>query len=309
MPRWNLSLLLLETGRFAEGFQLYEAGLHKDGMRAERMRGGVPRWEGQKGTILVSGEQGIGDEIMFASILPDLMKTNEVILECHPRLKTLFEKSFGIRCYGTRKDKEVFWVNDPPQFDYKLMIGSLGRLHRTKIEDFTGKPYLKAEALPKGKKFRVGISWTGGRLPNRVEKRSVPLHYWRQILNQDCEFVSLQYTEGSEQEIESVEKLGYKISQPPQAKAKDYYETAQLVASCDLVISVCTSVVHLAGALGVPCWVMTPKYPAWRYQREGHMPWYRSVRLYRQPTDDRDSWLDVVNRISVDLERLVRKAA
>jgi ADP-heptose:LPS heptosyltransferase len=117
--------------------------------------------------------------------------------------------------------------------------------------------------------------------------------------------VSLQYTDGSQDEIDSVNRLGYKITEPPQAKAKDYQEAAQLVASCDLVITVCTSVVHLAGALGVPCWVMVPKHPAWRYQTSGVMPWYRSVRLYRQPTQETDSWIPVVQRVGLDLDELV----
>ena len=71
------------------------------------------------------------------------------------------------------------------------------------------------------------------------------------------------------------------------------------------MISVCTSVVHLAGALGVPCWVMTPKAPAWRYQHTGGMPWYRSVRLYRQMEAKADAWIPVLQRIGLDLSDLV----
>jgi ADP-heptose:LPS heptosyltransferase len=118
--------------------------------------------------------------------------------------------------------------------------------------------------------------------------------------------VSLQYTD-CEDEIAVVEALGYQIKQFPEVKAHDYYETAKLVQSCDLVISVCTSVVHLAGALGVPCWVMTPFAPAWRYQHKGPMPWYRSVRLYRQPDERADSWIPVVQRIGLDLEDLLNE--
>jgi ADP-heptose:LPS heptosyltransferase len=90
-------------------------------------------------------------------------------------------------------------------------------------------------------------------------------------------------------------------------RVHDYYETARLVASCDLVISVCTSVIHLAGALGVPCWVMTPKWPAWRYQNTGGMPWYRSVRLYRAPEVGQDAWKPVVEKIGLDLDDLVNE--
>jgi ADP-heptose:LPS heptosyltransferase len=89
------------------------------------------------------------------------------------------------------------------------------------------------------------------------------------------------------------------------AKAEDYYETARLVASCDLVITVNTSVVHLAGALGVPCWTMTPKFPAWRYQNTGGMPWYKSVRLFRSPSVDKEAWHPVIERIAEELEKLL----
>src|SRR3989304_671198 len=85
-------------------------------------------------------------------------------------------------------------------------------------------------------------------------------------------------------------------------KATDYYETARLVKSCDLVISICTSVIHLAGALGVPCWVMTPRWPAWRYQNTGPMPFYRSVRLYRSPDVVQEAWHPVIAKIAYDLE-------
>ena len=99
--------------------------------------------------------------------------------------------------------------------------------------------------------------------------------------------------------------LGYPITTMDEyVKAEDYNETARLVASCDLVISVCTSVIHLAGALGVPCWVMTPKNPAWRYQNQGKMPWYRSVRLYRQPETKQDSWVPVIQQIGADLDEM-----
>jgi hypothetical protein len=165
-------------------------------------------------------------------------------------------------------------------------------------------PYLKAEAAPKGEKFRVGISWTGGQKAGRVQTRSVPLPWWPSILNNQCEFVSLQYTD-CDAELEVMAKQGYDIKTFPEVKAEDYYETAKLVMSCDLIITVCTSVVHLAGALGVPCWVMVPSRPAWRYGVSGPMPWYRSVRLYRQ----RDSWMPVVERVGFDLSELLNGAA
>ena len=314
MAHWNLALNLLATAHQEENWrrawQEHDLGTYEGGPRLKK-KTNLPDWDGTKGLkVVVPGEQGIGDEIMFASMLPDLIRDcREVILDCHPRLTTLFEKSFGVKCYGTRKKqelKDLEWLAEEKP-DAMIAIGSLGKFYRNERKDFTGTPYLKADAAPRGEKFRIGISWTGGRLTDRVAKRTVPLSWWDTILmNNGCEFVSLQYTDGAETEIEMVNtKFGHSIRQEPAAKAEDYYELARFVKSCDLIITVCTSLVHLAGALGVPTWVMVPKHPAWRYQVSGPMPWYRSVRLYRQPAPDAGAWIPVLQKVALDLSELL----
>lgn len=309
IAHWNLALSLLSNGVWDRAWDEHEWGLKTQGIREERIVLNVPIWDGKSpGTVLVYGEQGMGDEIMFASMLPDLLKTNKVVFECYHRLENLFKKAFpGVHIYGTREDREVFWAYDH-KIDYRIPIGSLGQFYRRSSESFPGTSYLKADALPKGDKFRIGISWKGGGAKlGRIVKRSIPLSWWKPILNvPNVEFVSLQYGLGREEELDVVKALGYDIkSMDEYTEAKDYYETARLVKSCDLVISVCTSVIHLAGALGVPCWVMTPKHPAWRYQNSGRMPWYRSVRLYRSPDVEMTGWPPVIARIGMDLDELV----
>jgi tetratricopeptide (TPR) repeat protein len=308
MAHWNKAIGLLEKGEWESAWEEHDWGFKSvPPMRIDRGASLVPAWDGTPGKkVWVFGEQGLGDEIMFASMLPDLMKTNDVVLECHTRLKSLFEYSFpGLKCYGSRESNAIDWL-DAEKPDARISIGSLGRFYRRSKELFPGTPYLKSDSAPRGEKFRVGISWTGGQKHGRVVVRSVPLAWWGSILNNDCEFVSLQYTEDAETDIETTNRLGgYSIRSHPAAKAQDYYETAQLVKSCDLVISVCTSVIHLAGALGVPCWVMVPNKPAWRYGVEGPMRWYRSVRLYRQPAGDGDAWRPVVERVGLDLNDLL----
>lgn len=306
IAHWNMSMSLLETGQWHRAWDAYDIGL-TSGARIDRKIADAPYWDGTKGkTVAVYGEQGIGDEIMFASMIPDLRNDcGEVIFECHTRLKTLFERAFpGMTCYGTREDPEITWPANH-KIDYRVSIGSLGKWYRRSREAFPGTQYLDADPLPRSGKMRVGISWTGGKTSKRVKVRTVPLSWWKSILNnRDCEFVSLQYTDCAE-EIKILNDTGYDVIQMPEAKELDYYECARLVASCDLVISVCTSVVHLAGALGVPCWVMTPSRPAWRYQYEGGMPWYRSVRLYRQAKGHAEEWIPIVQRIGYDLEQLL----
>jgi tetratricopeptide (TPR) repeat protein len=303
---WGIATGLLEKGEWATAWDEHEYGFKtKPILRVDRGADLVPVWDGSPGKkVWIFGEQGLGDEIMFASMLPDVMKTNEVVFESHERLKTLFEKSFGVKCYGSREEKIIPWLEHEKP-DARISVASLGKFYRRSAESFPGTPYLKAESAPRGKKFRVGISWTGGLKPGRIATRSVPLQWWGSILNNDCEFVSLQYTD-NEADIEAAERqYGISITRAPEAKAHDYYETAKLVQSCDLVISVCTAVIHLAGALGVPCWVMVPNKPAWRYGVAGPMRWYRSVRLYRQPEGKADAWMSVVQRIGLDLNDLL----
>jgi hypothetical protein len=306
MAHWNKAMSLLELGRWDQAWDEHEHGFAAH-MRIRRNIDDKPYWDGTEGkTIAVYGEQGLGDEIMFASMLTDLMAKNNVILECHPRLKTLFEKAFPeVPIYGTRDQKEITWHNGH-EIDYSVSIGSLGKWYRRSRESFPGTPYLTADALPRGDKFRVGISWTGGRKPGRVVVRSIPLSWWGPILDTpDVEFVSLQYTD-CESDLQMMTAQGYDIKVMDEyVKADDYYETAKLVASCDLVISIATSVYHLAGALGVPAWVMTPNKPAWREQVQGGMPFYRSVRMYRQPQGDKSTWLPVLQRVGLDLRELV----
>ena len=308
VAHWNLALCLLGEGSWAKGWDEHEWGLKVHGIREDREVLSVPVWDGKSpGTVLIYGEQGIGDEIMFASMLPDVLKTNKVVFECFPRLENLFKKSFPeVTFYGTRESKSVEWAHKH-KIDYRIPVGSLGQFYRRSDDSFPGTPYLTAESLPKGEKFRVGISWKGGGYKlGRVLKRSIPLTWWKPILDTpNVEFVSLQYGDGREEEVGVMEALGYNIKMMDEANAFDYYETAKLVKSCDLVISICTSVVHLAGALGVPCWVMTPKYPAWRYQNSGRMPWYRSVRLYRSPETEAIGWPPVIARVCMDLDEKV----
>lgn len=305
VAHWNKALALLEKGIWEEGWEEHEWGLRgtkaMSAMRVDRKIGDIPMWDGMPGkNVLVIGEQGLGDEIMFASMIPDLKAVSSgVIIESHKRLVSLFEKSFEVPVHGTREDTSITWV-DQHKIDYRIHIGSLGKFFRNKAEAFPGTPYLKADPLlPKGKKPRIGISWFGGGAKaGRVRTRSIPISWWQPILEQDCEFVSLQYTNHKE-EMETLKKLGHNIQEFDWMADKDapYLKTAEVVASCDLVISICTSVIHLAGALGVPTWVMVPNKPAWRYGIKGPMPWYRSVRLYRQ----NDSWNPVINKVAEDL--------
>lgn len=327
---WNKSLAHLELGDYKKGWSHYDAGFAAK-VRAERNYSNtqLPQWNGEPGkTVVVYGEQGIGDEIMFASCLPDLIAcSKQVVFDCHKKLHVLFSDSFPeIDIYPTREDEMVTWPvkgDGTPryQFDSRIAIGSLQRFFRLDLASFPGTPYISPNEAKKlewavrlnnlGRKPKIGISWIGGHKRTRVEVRSTTLESLLPILKQDAEFISLQYTP-CEQEIAQFEKKhGIKIHQFPEAAySPNYAETAALVANLDLVITVCTSLVHLAGSMGVPTWVLTPSRPAWRYRLDlDYMPWYgKTVTLFRQNPDNTTDWTPVVAEVSERVQDLLRAA-
>lgn len=311
---YNRGLAKLQQGKWTEGWPGYDYKLGPNNKRKERVYGRIPRWTGVNGlTVVAYGEQGIGDEISFASCIHDLMKGNKVIIECDKRLTGLFKRSFGCDVYGTRMQNGINW---PAKYDIDASVafGSLPRYFRNKDSDFDGKPYLIADPERRlqwrsllaslGPKLKVGIAWTGGLKNTGKQRRSLRICDLMPILRQDATFISLQYKDCPE--IEAVEKEhGIKIHHWPHAmQTKDYDDTAALVAELDLVITVTQAVVHLAGGLGVPCWVLTPAAPMWRYRLEGTtMLWYDSVKLYRQKKE----WVHTVSDVAKDLRKLIDK--
>jgi tetratricopeptide (TPR) repeat protein len=314
---FNKGLLQLELGQWAEGFKNYEFGF-TTGQRPVRTYEGVTPWRPGvdiKGkTVIVWGEQGIGDEIMFASCLPDLMRdAGRVIFDCHPRLVTLFERSFGIKCYGTRKTMQFDWWRNE-NADVSMSITSLAYLYRSEGQ-FPGTPYLKAtpHKLPPINKPRIGISWYGGTVKNKANDRSIPLAKWEPIMRAiDAEWYSLQYTPAAADEAARFEEeTGIHIKHyPGLVQCDDYSRTVDFTAGLDLVISVCTSILHVCGAIDKPCWLLTPTNPAWTVGLSGdHHAWYKSVDCIRQKTPG--DWGPVIQAVSDRLraEYGARKAA
>jgi len=328
--RWNRSLANLELGNYAEGFDEYGWGKRaKVRLDREYALHQIPEWDGSPGkTIIVYGEQGIGDEIMFASCLPDLIAiSKQVVFDCHKKLHRLFCHSFpSIDIYGTREDENLMWPIKPDRtnrypFDAKVAIGDLPKYFRRHLDSFPGKPYITPsteaqlrwaqrldEMFGRGdKKPVIGINWIGGHKKTRVEVRSLQLEQLLPILKQDAHFVSLQYTPCEDEIFQFEQKHGIQIHHWPEAAYNEHYdETAGLVANLDLIITCCSSVVHLAGSMGVPCWVATPSRPAWRYRLDlDYMPWYgKTVTLFRQAPDTVE-WAPVVNEIAASFAEML----
>lgn len=306
--RHNLGLSLLAQRKWREAWPYYSASLGTERRLAQKYlpAPGEPAWDGTKGkTVVIYGEQGLGDEICAASMLPDAIKDcGRVIIDCDQRLAGLFTRSFPqAKVYGTRWQKGLAWAEEDRKIDASAAGFELAKFYRNETSDFPGTPYLtpcpdrlamwKALWATKGKPV-IGIAWTGGTFQNAALHRQLPLAEWKPIFGAvDAHWVCLQYKDAAK------DIAGTPVTQYPWATlTKDYDDTAALVASCDLVIGMQTSVIHLAGALGVPTWSLIPKTSQWRYGEDyTDIPWYRSVKLYRE----KSGWQPVVKQVAHDL--------
>lgn len=242
--------------------------------------------------VLVVGEQGIGDQLMFASIIPDLARAaRQVTCVCEARLTQLLAQSLPGVTVLSPAGAQV----DSDDIDVVVAIGSLGSAYRRSAADFSGEPYLRASQAavqgwaerlgPRTGKLRVGLSWRGGVVATRRRARSLPLSALAPVLAlPDCEFVSLQYGDVAAEVAAVNASRAEPIRMFPGEALDDFVELAGLLANMDVVVSVQTAIVHLAGALGRRCLALVPQNPEWRYGAGGPtISWYRSVRLFRQP--------------------------
>jgi len=330
--RWNRALSYLEIGDFEHGWPEYDYGVPAK-VRVERnyTKESLPTWNGEKGArVIVYGEQGIGDEILFASMLPDLMQDCELIVfDCHKKLHTLFCNSFpSLDIYPTREDPILTWPVKPDGtkrygFTHKIAIGSLGRFYRPNLDAFPGTPFISATptaitkyaaklaALPR--RPNIGISWIGGHKRTRMEVRSIPLLQLEPILRTGADrvnWISLQYTPCEDELADFTAKTGITIHHWPEACYNaDYNEAAGLVANLDLVISIATSVCHLSGGMGIPTWVLTASRAAWRelygIGEDGSAnPWYNSWTMFRQAYESTD-WAPVIAEVVESFNQLL----
>jgi hypothetical protein len=289
--------------RWKEGFDNYR-GLYGEQLLIRKYcQPEEPEWNGTKGqTIVVQGDQGIGDELRFSSVLPDLARDCTVIFDCHPKLENIMRRSFPqIHVYGTRKKKAVDWLKDH-KIDASHHISGLGRFYRIRDKDFPRTPYLvpdqakqaawrtKLEGLPKP---WVGIAWTGGGHATQREDRSFDLATFIPIIQEGGTFIDLSYHD-SKPEVDYFNSLSENKIVRFDIDQSDYDNTLALVAELDLVITVPTTIMHAAGAIGKPCFVFNPAYPNWEFGNRDDMIWYAPglVRIFRGQIEDvRDAYL------------------
>jgi len=317
LAHFHRGLARLLMGDYANGWADYEMRLLSEDRLPRPVA--APRWDGsalEGRTLLVFGEQGLGDEIMFASCLPDVLAAaGQCVIECHPKLEGIFRRSFP---------RAAVYAAAPPcadsdaarigHIDFEVPIGSLPLyLRRSPAEFPRHAGYLEAEAgrvaawrkrlAALGPGVKAGISWAGGTYRSRSPLRSIALEQWRPILETPgVRFVSLQYGDVTPA-LKALAVQGYPRIEHWQDAIDDYEETAALVSALDVVISVQTAVVHLTGALGKTAWVIVPCAPEWRYGIAGPgMPWYPSVRVFRQTSAG--EWGPVLDAVAGELRAL-----
>ena len=314
---YNLSRVLVQLGEFERGWQEHEWRAQQFDNRLRKPP--FKLWDGsslESKHILVFGEQGVGDEVQFASCLPDLVKSGagKISLECETRLAPLFSRSFpGITVKGHDRHIDVDWEVEFSGVDVAIPIASLLRFYRNSEADFpSDEAYLKCDESLKqewrnrfdslGSGLKIGISWRGGANDLTRKARTLPSLEWLARLEGELHFINLQYGE-TEVDLKRLRnKTGIVVHDWDDADPlRDLDGFAAQVAALDLVISVDNTTVHFAGAQGVPVWAMLPKVAEFRWMLErSDTPWYPSMKLFRQQTAD--NWNQVIDAIKKQLD-------
>jgi hypothetical protein len=310
------ALALLSTGEFEAGWRDYEERKRVYPVYAMRKLP-YPEWDGASlagKRLLIYHEQGLGDEIMFASCFRDALRSGaQCLIECSPRLEAIFSRSFPAASIvvADQTSPDLSHLAALPACDFQIAAGSLPRFFRRCATDFPGAgAYLfadpdsiarwRARIQTLGAGLNIGLSWRGGAVHTNQANRSIRLDAMLPVLSTPgCNFICLQYGPHTDDLANLGSQHGVTVHCWADALAS-IDETAALVGALDLVISVDTSVAHLAAALGKPTWVMVPSSAEWRYMTTGPgMPWYPSMRIFRRQFDA--GWVPTVEQVAAEL--------
>ena len=306
---WNASLAHLLTGNLEAGWPGHEARLQLPSSFYPKFP--QPIWLGEQAiegkTVLICADEGLGDTIQFVRYVPMLGERGaRVILAVQPPLQRLLS---GLR--GISQCVPMSAVSTLPAFEWHSPVSSLPLAFATRLDTIpSATPYLPSPApslvqawedrLGPHAKLRVGLVWSGSPTHTNDVNRSTSLRSLSRILDVDATFISLQTDprpdDRAQLERTDIVDLTMHLT--------DFAETAALVSCLDVVITVDTSVAHLAGALGRPTWILLPWTPDYRWLLDrDDSPWYPTVRLFRQ-TETRD-YASVLDRMRSELLMLI----
>ena len=308
--KWNKALLHLLMGDFVQGWPLYEARWQSI-LKTDCRKFDKPLWLGNESlvgkTIFIYPEQGFGDYIQFCRYVEEVEKLGAtVLLEVRSPLLPLMQ-TLNVKAMLIESGSSL------PEFDYHCPIMSLALAFNTQEETIpTNTYYLSADAkkvahwnglLGDKKRPRVGLVWSGSVSHKQDRYRSMTLETLRPIFSLPFEFHALQ-KEIHEHDIKTLNALNLVQSnfvQSHQDSIHDFADTAALIEQMDIVITVDTSVAHLAGAMGKECWVLLAYSPDFRWQLDRtDSPWYPTITLFRQ-TQFND-WSNVITTLKMKLE-------
>ena len=297
---------LMANGDFENGFIEHEWRNQRSLQKGHVARQvPFPRWQGeslQGKSILLYGDEGIGDELMFAPHVLALAQTGvRCILECEQRLVSLFARSLpNVNLLPRNYFSGIDWDERLVKVDYAISTASLP-MHVT--SPLRGSAFLRADQVRVdawrakltaiGTGLKIGISWRGGADPKAHALRSIAHTIFGELIDPNAHFINLQYG-ASAQECAAISPRVHYLADVD--ALRDLEEFSALIVNLDLVISVDNSTVHFAAALGVPTWVLLPRYSEWRWGRNetDASRWYQGLRFFRQQEAGDTGWRDVI---------------
>ncbi|MGN6148996.1 MAG: tetratricopeptide repeat protein [Rhizomicrobium sp.] len=329
------SICLIGMGRLEEGFRAYE--VRRDTLFRAYVNQMVkaPTWNGENldgKRLLVIGEQGLGDEIMFANVIPDLIRavgeTGKVQIAVDPRLVPLFQRSFPaaeVGTYDDRKlqhrdgDKELRFVHfavESGEPDYQVLMGSALQHFRKRLADFPKQAFLVPDAA-RVEEYRsrlsalgngpfVGICWRSMMATGKRGKYYSALDEWGPLLKTPgVTFVNVQYGDCADELARAQERHGVTIHSIEGLDLKNDIEgAAALSAALDVVISAPTAAAATAGAVGTETWFLTAGR-TWPQLGTDEYPWYRSTKVV-MPEKFAD-WASLMPKISAELSAFAKR--
>lgn len=322
VTNWNKATFFLAQGILDKGWEAHEWRFNPK-LAITLNRFPFPQWDGsslEDKTILIYAEQGLGDEILFASCIPDVMaRARHCVIECEPRLAPLFARSFpGATVIGAKREN-IGWLVNAPRIDVQAAVGSLPRFLRPTLDSFPATPgylaadpsrvaYWRERLAQSGDRLKVGICWRSSLRKGERHRLYSLLTEWGDIFKvQGVQFVNLQYDECSAEIREAEEKFGITIGVFPEVDLRnDIDETAALTSAMDLVISARTAVAEIAASLGVRTLRIDDRMTQWTSLGTDRMPWHPSLRWFKQEVDG--DWTAPLSHVAAALKGRVAAA-
>lgn len=318
LARWNLSTCDLTVGRFVEGWAHFDArwltmlqGLHPDFKQ--------PRWDGEAGTgiVLVWGEQGLGDQIMFLSILEEAARHAPLRVAPAPRLLPLLTRSFPLLDFCTPES-----ANADRHFDRYVLMGDLARLFRPDTQSFlrARKPYLHADPvrrellrsrIARPGELTCGLSWFSNNKSFSFDKSMTLSELSSAMSGLHMRWIDLQYGDTEAERSAVRDAGGIEVMREPTVDTfNDIDGLAALVDACDVIVTISNTTAHLAGALGKRVFLMLPhavgRFWCWQADRDDSL-WYPNVRIFRQTREG--DWATVLAAVRDALTALPLQTA